>query len=64
MLSTIHAATSSFFSPFVSGTVGIGIGPPGEFGNLAVNISTPSSVTSSVCSEKDVSSSRSKRGSC
>lgn len=29
---------------------GMGIGPPGEFSNLAVKTSTPVSVTSSVCS--------------
>jgi hypothetical protein len=40
---------SGFFSPFAS-TTGIGIGPPGESGNLAVNTSTPSAVTRSVCS--------------
>jgi hypothetical protein len=41
---------STSFSPFVSTTTGIGIGPPGEPGSLAVNISTPSAVTSKVCS--------------
>lgn len=33
-----------------SAGVGIGTGPPGESGNLAVRTSTPSSVTRSVCS--------------
>lgn len=31
---------------------GYGTGPPGEFGNLAVKISTPSAVTRRVCSAK------------
>jgi hypothetical protein len=44
-----HCAPSTFFTPFVS-TTGIGIGPPGESGNLAVKISTPSAVTRRVCS--------------
>lgn len=41
-------AASPFLLPSV--TPGIGTGPPGESGNLAVRTSTPSSVTSSVCS--------------
>jgi hypothetical protein len=44
-----HCAASSFFSPFVS-TTGMGTGPPGESGNLAVRTSTPSAVTRRVCS--------------
>ena len=46
-----HCAASTFVSPFVSVT-GIDTGPPGEFGNLAVKISTPSAVTRRVCSIK------------
>jgi hypothetical protein len=43
----------SVFSPFAtSGIGGIGIGPPGEFSNLAVRTSTPVSVTRRVCSMK------------
>lgn len=38
----------AFDVPF--STVGIGIGPPGEFSFLAVKTSTPVSVTSKVCS--------------
>lgn len=43
---------SAFASPFDSllVAVGIGTGPPGESGNLAVSTSTPSSVMSRVCS--------------
>jgi hypothetical protein len=41
-----HAAASA--SPFAG--VGMATGPPGELGSLAVRISTPSSVTSRVCS--------------
>jgi hypothetical protein len=41
-----HAAASA--SPFAG--VGMGTAPPGELGSLAVRISTPSSVTSRVCS--------------
>lgn len=46
------AQASAFFSPFDSPLVasGIGTGPPGESGSLAVSTSTPSSVTSRVCS--------------
>lgn len=41
----------STLSPFVvASTTGIGIGPPGEFGSLAVKTSTPSAVTNKVCS--------------
>lgn len=38
--------------PFITGSVfgGMAIGPPGDVGNRAVNTSTPSSVTSRVCS--------------
>jgi hypothetical protein len=38
----------TFFAPLVGSS--IGIGPPGEFSNLAVSTSTPVSVTSKVCS--------------
>lgn len=51
-LFNIQAATS-FFSPLVSSAAtGIGIGPPGELGNLAVKISQPSSVIKRVCSAR------------
>jgi hypothetical protein len=40
----------SVFSPLVGSTTGIGIGPPGELGSLAVKTSTPSAVTRRVCS--------------
>lgn len=44
----------AYLLPFASatGTTGIGTGPPGESAVLAVNISTPSAVTRSVCSEE------------
>src|SRR5690242_21730249 len=48
-----HTDTDSHYavavaSPFTGAP--LGAGPPGELGSLAVKISTPSSVTSSVCS--------------
>lgn len=51
-----YYAVEAAVSPLVPlAAVGIGTGPPGESGNLAVRISTPSSVTSRVCSRKNVS---------
>lgn len=42
-------------SPLAASVFGIGTAPPGDVGNLAVNTSTPSSVTSNVCSVNYVS---------
>jgi len=49
--STFTAGVVPIVAPLV-GTAAPGVGtlPPGEFGNLAVSISTPSSVTNRVCS--------------
>src|SRR3569833_693004 len=49
-----HAAAAAASVPFSDGA-GIGIGPPGEVSCRAVRISTPVSVTSSVCSSKFMS---------
>lgn len=51
-ISTGGPASECPFSAFPFAITGSGIfhGPPGDSGSLAVNISTPSAVTSSVCS--------------